>query len=95
MTKGTDIKNIGKVNDRLTLQNHEPVIHYDNDIFHTSIHFKCAPIKSVQSGRLVLLEKIKNHYYFDYFTTLACPYTVPCEAVTGTSLVNTGTVTEA
>ena len=89
--KGSNPKNIGNVTDRLTIQNHEPVIHYDNGIFHTSIHFKCAPIKSVKSGQIVLLEKVKNHFYFDYFTTLACPFTVPCEAETsGTSLVNSG-----
>ena len=56
------------------------MLHYDVGLFHTSIHFICAPLKSVQEGKLVLLERIKNHYYFDYFTTLACPYTVHCEA---------------
>ena len=31
-------------------------------------------------SRLVLLEKVKNHFYFDYFTPLACPFTVHCSA---------------
>ena len=92
--KGTETKNIGNVTDRLTLQNHKPVIHYDNGIYHTSVHFKCAPIRSLQDGQLVLLEQIKNHYYFDYFTTLACPYTVPCEVATYSGLLqsNTGNI---
>ena len=89
--KGTETKNIGYVTDRLTLQNHKPVIHYDNGIYHTSVHFKCAPIRSVQDGQLVLLEQIKNHYYFDYFTTLACPYTVPCEVATYSGLLQSNT----
>lgn len=74
-------ENLGSVNDRLTIQNNEPVLHYDNGNLHTTVHFKCAPIQSIHEGKLVLLERVKNHYYFDYFTSLACPFTVSCEAV--------------
>ena len=72
--------NIGDFSDRLNLQNGEPVLHYDHGTYHTSIRFRCAPIKKLHNSRLILLEKIKNHFYFDYFTTLACPFTVHCEA---------------
>ena len=72
--------NIGDVSDRLNLQNGEPVLHYDHGTYHTTIRFRCAPIKKLHNSKLILLEKIKNHFYFDYFTTLACPFTVHCEA---------------
>ena len=38
---------IGDINDRITIQAGEPVLHYDNGSYHTSVHFKCASIKSV------------------------------------------------
>ena len=93
--------NIGDVSDRLTLQDGEPVLHYDHGSYHTTVRFKCAPIKKLHNrykimemdkncdfhhflylffSRLVLLEKVKNHFYFDYFTPLACPFTVHCSA---------------
>ena len=80
MAKNGTYYNIGNVNDRLTFQINEPVLHYDNGMFHTSIHFKCAPIKSSDDGKLVLLKRVKNRFYFDYYTTLACLHTVHCAA---------------
>ena len=77
--------NIGLPNDRLTFEGYEPVLHYDNGLFHTSIHFICAPIKSANAGKLVMLNQIKNHFYFDYFTTLACLHTVHCASADGKS----------
>ena len=73
--------NIGDVNDRLTLQDGQPVLHYDHGSYHTTVRFQCAPIKRAQNSRLVLLEKVKNHFYFDFFTPLACPFTVHCQAL--------------
>ena len=34
----------------------------------------------ISGGKLVLFERIKNTFYFDYFTTLACPHVVHCLA---------------
>ena len=73
--------NIGDVNDRLTLQDGQPVLHYDHESYHTTVRFQCAPIRRLQNSRLVLLEKVKNHFYFDFFTPLACPFTVHCQAL--------------
>lgn len=66
-------KNIGNVNDRLTLQGDEPVLHYDNEFSHTSIHFKCQVDAINASTYLIFIEQIKNHYYFELYTPLACP----------------------
>lgn len=72
-------KSIGKFNDRLTLDFSEPVLFYDDGAQHTSIHFKCAPFHSFHTGKLKILEQVKNHFFFDYYTTLACQFTVKCE----------------
>lgn len=79
LVKDKGYKNIGNVNDRLTLQANEPVLHYDNEISHTSIHFKCPSGSDANSTYLVFMIQIKNHYYFELYTPLACPKVKPKE----------------
>ena len=72
---------LGLTNDRLALSAQEPVLHYDTDLFHTSIHFRCnRKQRALDKGRLVMFEHVKNHYYFDYFTSKACITKVNCKA---------------
>ena len=49
---------IGDINDRITIQAGEPVLHYDNGSYHTSVHFKCASIKSVHGMYYVNIKNI-------------------------------------
>ena len=39
----------------VTIQADKPVLHYDHGSYHTSVHFKCASIKSIQGKILTNL----------------------------------------
>ena len=56
--------NIGDINDRITIQADKPVLHYDHGSFHTSIHFKCASIKSVQGIFTVLYPHVISRIFY-------------------------------
>ena len=59
---------IGDINDRITIQAGEPVLHYDNGSYHTSVHFKCASIKSVHG----MYFSLKTQKYPSLPSTQSC-----------------------
>lgn len=70
-------QSLGEVNDRLMIQDSSPILHYDTESTHSSITFQCD--ETDQNGKLELVDKVKNHYYFSLNTILACPHSVHCE----------------